>query len=267
MVLDKILVFVPMYNCERQITRVLAQFDERILPYVTEILLVNNRSTDGTEAAAVAYAKAHPQLPVTVVRNHENYGLGGSHKVAFQYAMDHGFDYVIVLHGDDQGHIENLLPHLASGEYRNYDCFLGARFQRGALLDGYSRFRTFGNRVYNLLFSLVVHQWIYDLGSGLNMYAVPILKTHFYLKFKDNLVFNYCMILGSAYEKHRMKFFPIRWSESDQVSNVKLFHQAMTVLRLLGSYFFHPSAFMQAEHRDAPPASYAADGIYSSGQV
>ena len=181
MVLDKILVFVPMYNCERQITRVLAQFDERILPYVTEILLVNNRSTDGTEEAAVAYAKAHPELLVTVVRNHENYGLGGSHKVAFQYAMDHGFDYVVVLHGDDQGHIENLLPYFASGEYRNYDCFLGARFQRGAVLDGYSRFRTFGNRVYNLLFSLVVRQWIYDLGSGLNMYAVPILKNHFYL--------------------------------------------------------------------------------------
>ena len=154
----KILAFIPAYNCALQIPRVLAQFNERILAYVHEIIVVNNRSTDDTEAAALAYAEKHPKVPIKIFRNRENYGLGGSHKVAFHYAVAHGFDYVIVLHGDDQGHIENILPYLESGAYRSYDCFLGARFMKGAQLDGYSRFRTFGNCVYNLLFSAVIRE-------------------------------------------------------------------------------------------------------------
>ena len=33
-------------------------------------------------------------------------------KVAFNYAVKNKFDYVIVLHGDDQGNIHDLLPFL-----------------------------------------------------------------------------------------------------------------------------------------------------------
>lgn len=58
-----------------------------------------------------------PAVPVTLLRNDENYGLGGSHKVAFDYALNNAYDYVVVLHGDDQGSIANLLPYLRSREY------------------------------------------------------------------------------------------------------------------------------------------------------
>lgn len=263
---DKIMVFIPMYNCAKQIVRVLDQFYGELEDYISQIVIVNNRSTDNGEEAVRTYLenRKDKRIPVLLLRNDENYGLGGSHKVAFQYAMDNGFDYVIVLHGDDQGHIENLLPYLKSGEYRNYDCFLGARFKKGAELDGYSKFRTFGNVVYNLLFSAVVHQMIYDLGSGLNMYRVDALRSKYYLQFKDNLVFNYCMILGSAYCKQKLGFFPIRWSEDDQVSNVKMVNQAIVVLKLLFSYFVNKEKFMQTEHRDKVIADYTAQVVYST---
>lgn len=134
---------------------------------------------------------------------------------------------------------------------------------KGSKLDGYSKFRTFGNVVYNILFSLVVHRSIYDLGSGLNMYSTKMLEEEFYLRFKDNLMFNYCMILGTAYHKYRMKFFPIRWSEDDQVSNVKMVNQAITVLKLLGHYMVNKSGFMKEEHRDNPEFLYHAEVICS----
>ena len=53
--MDKILLFIPMYNCEKQITRVLGQLDKEILKYITEVIVVNNRSTDHGEKAAVDY--------------------------------------------------------------------------------------------------------------------------------------------------------------------------------------------------------------------
>ncbi len=263
--MDKILLFIPMYNCEKQITRVLAQLTDEVCSYLSEVIVINNISTDNGENAAIEYLKAHP-LPIkaSVLRNHENYGLGGSHKVAFDYAQKNGFDYVILLHGDDQGDISNILPYLKTREYADHDCFLGARFMKGSSLEGYSAFRTFGNRVYDMLFSIGTGIKVYDLGSGLNMYKTSILKDKFYLKYKDNLMFNYCMILGSAYYKHKIKFFPIIWREDDQVSNVKMVNQAITVLKLLFGYMANKKKFIDGEHRDTPRESYSAQVIYSS---
>ncbi len=262
---NKILLFIPMYNCEKQITRVLGQLTDEVCSYLSEVIIVNNRSTDNGETVVQNYLE-QTDLPVKVnlLRNDNNYGLGGSHKVAFQYAMDHGFDYVILLHGDDQGDISNILPYLKNGEYENYDCFLGARFMKGSQLQGYSGFRTFGNRVYDLLFTIGCGYKVYDLGSGLNMYKVDILKDKFYIKYKDNLVFNYCMVMGSAYYKHKVKFFPIIWREDDQVSNVKMVNQAITVLKLLGKFVVNKKKFVEAELRDTVIEAYTAQIIYTN---
>ena len=263
--MDKILLFIPMYNCEKQIVRVLKQLTDEVCSYITEVIIVNNRSTDHGEAVVQSYLSENPlPMKVSLLRNDDNYGLGGSHKVAFQYAVDHGFDYVIVLHGDDQGDISNILPYLRSKEYAKYDCFLGARFMKGSQLQGYSKFRTFGNHVYNILFSIGCGYRIYDLGSGLNMYKTHILKNKFYLKYKDNLIFNYCMVMGSAFFKHKIKFFPIIWREDDQVSNVKMVSQAVTVLKLLGQFMINRKKFGIAEHRENTIAEYAAQVIYTN---
>ena len=263
--MDKILLFIPMYNCEKQIVRVLNQLNKEVCNYLSEVVIINNRSTDNGETVVEEYLeKSKIPVKVNLLRNDDNYGLGGSHKVDFDYAINNNFDYVILLHGDDPGDIANILPYLKSGEYKKYDCFLGARFMKGSRLQGYSKFRTFGNNVYDLLFSIGCGYKIYDLGSGLNMYKVEILKDKFYLKYKDNLIFNYCMVMGSAYYKHKVKFFPIVWREDDQVSNVKMVNQAVTVLKLLGSFVLNKKKFVQEEHRDKVIAKYTAKIIYSN---
>lgn len=263
--MDKILLFIPMYNCEKQIVRVLNQLTEEVCSYLSEVIIINNRSTDKGEEAVQNYLTENElSIKVSLLRNDDNYGLGGSHKVAFQYAMDNNFDYVVLLHGDDQGDIANILPYLKNKEYRNYDCFLGARFMKESKLCGYSKFRTFGNQVYDFLFSVGCGYKVYDLGSGLNMYKVTILKDKFYLKYKDNLVFNYCMVMGSAYYRHKVKFFPIIWREDDQVSNVKMVNQALTVLKLLWKFVWNRKKFVEAEHRDNVIEAYTAQVIYTN---
>jgi glycosyltransferase involved in cell wall biosynthesis len=260
---EKILAFVPAYNCERQIGRVLAQFDG-LEHLISEVLVVDNRSPDNTVAAAHAAASGL-RIPVRVVRNHENYGLGGSHKAAFLYAAEHGFDYCIVLHGDDQGNIRDLVPLLEAGEHRKYDCLLGARFMKGSRLVGYSAFRTFGNRVFNALFSIAAGRRLYDLGSGLNLYRVEALKQSQWLGFANNLTFNYYMILASVFWKWKLRFFPISWREEDQVSNVKLTRQSMQVLGILGSYMFQRQAFLTENHSGRDSREYVFSDTESAG--
>lgn len=260
---ERILVFIPAYNCSKQITRVLAQFDG-VERYFAEVLVVDNRSPDNTlEAACEAAARAG--LPVTIVRNNDNYGLGGSHKVAFGYAVDNGFDYCVVLHGDDQGSIRDLVPHLEAGAHREVDCLLGARFAPGAKLEGYSAFRTFGNHVFNLLFSVGAGRWLYDLGSGLNLYRVSKLAGAKCRGFANNLTFNYFMILASVHWGWNIRFFPITWREDDQISNVKLARQSMQVLGILARYVFNRKAFLDGNFSGRALDDYGFTVIERSG--
>ena len=257
---DRILLFIPAYNCEKQIVRVLDQLTPVMLAYISRVIVVNNRSTDNTEQAVQDYKLSHPGLPITLLRNRENYGLGGSHKVAFSYAVENGYDYVIVLHGDDQGTLSDFLPILSEKYYRKHDCILGARFMRGSRLEGYSAFRTFGNIIYDFLFAYVTQRRIYDLGSGLNMYKVSMLKDRFYERFPDNLMFNYCMIMASHYYGHDIRFYPISWREEDQVSNVKMANQAVKVLKMLKDYYFEPVSICE-DYRDKAVDAYEADVV------
>ena len=257
---EKILVFIPGYNCEKQIVRVLKQFDENVLKHIEEIIYVNNRSTDNTEKVVLDYKKEHKELPVKVLRNDANYNLGGSHKVAFNYALKNKFDYVIVLHGDDQGDIHDLLPYLENEEYKKFDCLLGSRFLKDSKLKGYSKFRIFGNRVFNIIYSMCIGKNIKDLGSGLNMYNTKILENNFYHKFPDRLTFNCCMLFAADYYKQTTKFFPITWREEDQISNVKMFSQAKITLKMALKYRFNKK-YAQSEFREKIIEEYTAKEI------
>ena len=120
---DKIIVFIPMYNCEKQIVRVLEQFNGKVKNYISEIIVVNNRSTDNGEQEVIdKIEKMEAPFKIKVMRNCDNYGLGGSHKVAFNYAIENNYDYMIVLHGDDQGDIKDLSKVLKNKIYKEYVC-------------------------------------------------------------------------------------------------------------------------------------------------
>lgn len=257
---EKILLFIPAYNCEKQIIRVLSQVTDKALEYISGVIVVNNRSTDGTEEAVLDFIGENWDKNIKLLRNDENYGLGGSHKVAFKYAIDNGYDYVIVLHGDDQGRLNDILPVLKRGIHHGYDCVLGARFMLGSKLIGYSLFRTIGNIVYDFIFAAALKMRVFDLGSGLNIYSTEMLREKFYEKFPDNLMFNYCMVMASAYYSHKVRFYPISWRETDQVSNVKMGKQAVKVLKMLFDYVMDNES-IKADYRDKEIEEYTAQEI------
>lgn len=260
---EKILLWIPVYNCEKQIIRVLGQLKGESEKYISKVILVNNRSTDTSEQSAISYLEKNSfKFEIEVLRNYENYGLGGSHKVAFQYAIDHGFNYIITLHGDDQGHISDIIPLIKKGIHRRYDCLLGSRFLKGSRLDGYSKFRTFGNKVYNVIFSIATMQRVYDLGAGLNMYDVNMLRDGHYMKFADNLTFNYFGVLALRYYHQTYRFFPLVWSEDDQVSNVKMLSQAVSTLGIVFQSIFMGKRFFEKDHRTKKIQKYEAESVY-----
>lgn len=253
----KILVFIPAYRCEQQISRVIKQFDARVQAWVDTVMVIDNRSPDGTLEAAIKQGQSSlKRCNFIAWRNDDNYGLGGSHKAALRYVVEQNFDYLVVLHGDDQANIHDLIDLFESAEHPHFDSLLGARFMSDSRLQGYSWFRTFGNYVYNALFSLVTRTMIHDLGSGLNLYRVAAYQDFYYKTFPDDLTFNYVMLLASYQRKQIVRFFPISWREEDQRSNVKLFQQAFKVLRLLAGYALQRDNFLAKDLRSQTFTAY-----------
>lgn len=263
--MDKILLFIPMYNCEKQIVRVLEQLKGKVLNYISEVIVVNNRSTDNGEQTVIKYLEnKNIDLPIKLLRNKDNYGLGGSHKVAFNYALENKFDYVIVLHGDDQGNIKDFVRPLQVSLHKKYDCLLGSRFCRGSKRKGYSAFRIFGNYIFNTIYSIAALRPISDMGSGLNLYSVRAIKDRHYLKFADDLTFNCCSLFELVHYKKTFRFLPITWSEEDQVSNAKLISQAINILKIIGGYVFRRRTFINKDFRSSPAFIYEAKVIYEN---
>jgi dolichol-phosphate mannosyltransferase len=262
----RILVFIPAYQCEQQIPRVLGSFDNpAIARHFAEILVLDNGSRDNTVAAASAAAQRLTGLSVRVARNRDNYGLGGSHKSAFAYAVANHFSHVVVLHGDDQGDIRDLLPVLDADLHWRHDCCLGSRFMQGSRRSGYSTFRTFGNRVFNLLYSIAAWNPVHDLGAGLNIYATSFLRDDFYHRYHDGLHFNCFLLLGSFARRARLMFFPVSWREEDQVSNVRMFRQAFQTLELAIRSVLDRRRFFAAEHRERIHERYVFDTLFVNG--
>jgi glycosyltransferase involved in cell wall biosynthesis len=257
-----ILVFIPMYNCAAQIPRVLAQFrDPRVAAWIDGMVCVDNRSTDGTAEAAADGLKSLAVPQRTLLRNDANYGLGGSHKVAIAFAEAEGHEHLVVLHGDDQGSIRDLIPHLEAGAHLDTDFLMGARFMPGARLEGYSGLRTAANRAFNLIFSAVSGRRLHDLGSGLNLFRVACFRDAFHIRFADDLTFNYYLILAVAARGHALRFFPLTWREEDQVSNARLWRMGLQILGLLRRRIVDRRHFLEGEHRAMPRAAYPSTEI------
>lgn len=261
----KILVFIPVYNCENQIVRVLQQFDNEVSKYFHEIIVINNLSNDGTEKVIIDYLKSSsPKLKVSLLRNKSNYSLGGSHKVAFDYALKNSFQYIVVLHGDDQGNIVDLVPYINNNEIAKYDSYLGSRFEPDSKLINYSRFRITGNKVMNFFISIMVFRKLTDLGSGLNIYKTEYLKSKFYMNFPNNLTFNVYMLLYGVFIKSAFAFFPLKWREEDQISNAKLLSQTKEIISLVLKYSFSSGKVFNKQANLFSEIQYESDVIYSN---
>ena len=223
----QILVAIPAYNCEKQIGRVIEGFSSELLKNLAEVIVVDNISSDGTIDGAKKAIQKLGVRKIKVMQNKNNYSLGASHKVAFLYAEKKKYDYVVILHGDDQAKTSDVNDLLELTKSKpELDAVLGCRFMKESQLKGYSLQRIWGNKFLNLIYTLVTFRRTYDLGSGLNIFKVSSLKDHRYLNFGDNLAFNFDLLLD-YYKKHsELGYVPISWTEEDQVSNARNFQIA-----------------------------------------
>ena len=253
----KLLVAVPAYNCSSQIGRVIKQFKISSFDSFFELLIIDNRSTDDTLKVAIEVSELNAEMNISIIQNDENYSLGGTHKVAFQYALEKNYDGVVILHGDDQGRLSDLEPFICITNLTKYECILGARFMKGSHLMGYGQVRILGNRIFNTLYSICTGQRVLDMGSGLNYYSKKLILSEIHKKMPDDLTFNNAFLLAIIAAGKKVQFAPISWREEDQISNAKLWSQSIKLIKYLAKYIASRKNYLNTDFRPIKRENYS----------
>ena len=123
----KVGVLVVAYNAESTLVSVLDRIAPVMRSQLAEVLVHDDHSSDDTFRVATEYLRRGTDLPLTVIRHPENLGYGGNQKAGYTYAINHGWDVVVMLHGDGQYApevMQDLVAPIAEGRA---DAVFGSR--------------------------------------------------------------------------------------------------------------------------------------------
>lgn len=162
---------VPCHNEEMNIERLVNGIVQFYGPYVHEIIIVNDNSTDRTAVVTRHVARHEPRVKL-VDRVPPN-GVG--HALRDGYAAATG-RYILTMDSD----FVQILPEfrdLFDAIARGRDGAIGSRFSHESLLVNYPFFKIFCNRSFHLLANFLLPVRMRDISNNLKLYKAEILKS------------------------------------------------------------------------------------------
>ena len=185
------------------------------------MLVADDASHDSTHEVGLAY-KARNELPLTVIRQRHNLGYGGNQKSGYHWAIDHGLDVVVLLHGDGQYApevIEDLIAPLADG---NADAVFGSRMltKGAARAGGMPLYKFVGNRILTKVQNALVGLRLSEWHSGYRAYRVDALADIPFDTYSDGFDFDTEIIVGLHDAGKRIVEVPIPTYYGDEICYV-----------------------------------------------
>jgi glycosyltransferase involved in cell wall biosynthesis len=171
-------VVIVAYNAEATIQRVLERIPEPFWSTCAGVWLSDDGSIDATHAAAEQWRTAHPERPLTVVRQPANLGYGGNQKAGYHWAIMQDMDAVVLLHGDGQyapEMIDELVDPIRAGVAV---AVMGSRMlsSGGARRGGMPAYKFVGNLVLTRMQNWITGATLSEWHSGYRTYSVEALK-------------------------------------------------------------------------------------------
>jgi glycosyltransferase involved in cell wall biosynthesis len=160
---NKICVIVPTYNNAQTLPGVL----ESLLRYTTNVIVVNDGSTDSTATILAGF----PQ--VRAIGYNQNQGKGFALKTGFSYAASLGFEYAITIDSDGQHYADDLIHFVEALSENPKAIIIGARNMDQAHIPGKS---TFGNRFSSFWFWVNTGIRRNDTQSGYRLYPISAMQ-------------------------------------------------------------------------------------------
>ncbi len=162
----RVLCIAPAWNEGERIGRVVRAVPDGA---VEETVVVDDGSTDDT----ASYAE---RAGATVIRARANRGVGAAIRSGIDYAMEHGFDVVVIVSGGGKTppeQIPRLLEPIFEGRA---ELVQGSRYKEGGEFLRMPLRRRLGTRAYTMLFSFFVGRRVTDASSGFRAIKLSLFE-------------------------------------------------------------------------------------------
>ena len=214
-------VLVVAYNAASTLAQTLDRLPPSFAASVDHVLVCDDASPDETYDVALGYLE-RTHLPLTVVKHPENLGYGGNQKAGYHWAVDHGLDVVVLLHGDGQYApevIESVVDPLVRGEA---DAVFGSRMmERGkARAGGMPMYKYVGNRILSTFQNKVTGLELTEWHSGYRAYRVDALTDIDLDSYTNDFDFDTEIILGLHAAGKKILEVPIPTYYGDEICHV-----------------------------------------------
>ncbi len=236
------LIFIPAYNVEKEILKVINRIPTIIFEenYI-KILIINDNSDDKTQLIVQNYIeKSDPSKRLMLINNTVNHGYGGVQKIAFDYAVKHNYDNVIMLHGDGQ-YIPEKVPEFISYLKQNVaDAIFGSRMMnpRDALKGGMPVYKFIGNKFLTFIQNIILGSNFSEFHSGYRSFKVDALKKINYKSNTNNYHFDTQIMIQLLKSNLKIKEIPIPTFYGDEISHLKSIPYGINILKTTILYQF-----------------------------
>lgn len=254
------LIFIVAYNAERHIESVLERIPAPLLddPQV-EFLIIDDASRDLTPAVAARWAHERGVRTLSVLQNPVNQGYGGNQKLGYRYAIDAGFDHVVLLHGDGQYAPEMLPQILAALAERDLDVLLCSRMHSlsSARKGGMPLYKIVGNRLLTIFQNTLTGRNLSEYHTGYRAYSTRFLKRVPFEINTNEFHFDTEILLQAFRVDARVGEIPAPTHYGDETCHVDGVRYAKDVVMATIQYACHRLGFMcSLKYRSLGPADY-----------
>jgi len=166
----KALVIVPTYNEADNVRELLPRILEQD-PGI-EVLVVDDRSTDGTAAIVEEIRANEPRIHI--LNRPGKMGLGTAYVDGFRYALERGYDYVFEMDADFS-HDPDSLPAFLEA-IRDADLVVGSRYLNGVTVVNWPLTRLILSYCANLYTRIITRMPIKDATGGFKCFRRETLE-------------------------------------------------------------------------------------------
>jgi dolichol-phosphate mannosyltransferase len=232
---EKLSIVIPAYNEEKNIAKCINELQATLrgkhaIPY--EIIVVNDNSTDGTEAAV--RAEMAKDASIKLVNRTPPGGFGRAIRSGMETVQG---DVVVVYMADLSDSPDDVVAYYRKIR-EGYDCVFGSRFIKGSEVHNYPTVKLFVNRIVNRCIQLMFWTRFNDLTNAFKAYRTAVIRDcgpyracHFNLTLE--------MSLGALVREYHIAQIPIRWyGRTWGSSSLKLSEMGRRYLSTLLMMFF-----------------------------